>query len=388
MTIDTPSRATIDDASVNKLLERARREVDEGLLPSVQIALALHGEIVAEEAFGDATVDTRYCIFSATKPFVASVIWTLMAEGEVDVTRKVADYFPEFAADDEANATGATGKPDITVEQVMLHTSGFPHAPLGPPAWSDRAARVERMSRWRLNWEPGTRYEYHPTAAHWVLAEIIDRVTGGDYCDEVENRITGPAGLPRILGLAPDQQEGIADLVLVGEPATPDELEAAFGVRELPATEVTDDVVMRFNDAAVRSVGVPGGGGFARARDLALFYQELLHNSHGIWDPEILADATGRVRNHLPDPAGVPANRALGLIVAGDDGMSNIRGMGRTVSPRTFGHNGAGGQLAWVDPASGLSLGYTTNGYDRHEVREPRRGTAISSLAAVCANVD
>jgi CubicO group peptidase (beta-lactamase class C family) len=80
-----------------------------------------------------------------------------------------------------------------------------------------------------------------------------------------------------------------------------------------------------------------------------------------------------------------PASRSLGLLVAGDDGMANVRGLGRTVSPRAFGHNGAGGQLAWADPATGLSLGYVTNGYDRHEVRQPRRGTAISSLAAVCA---
>ena len=74
-----------------------------------------------------------------------------------------------------------------------------------------------------------------------------------------------------------------------------------------------------------------------------------------------------------------------GVILAGDDGLANMRGLGRTVSPGAFGHNGAGGQLAWADPATGLSLGYVTNGYDRHEIREPRRGTAISSLAAVCA---
>ncbi len=240
------------------------------------------------------------------------------------------------------------------------------------------------MASWRLNWEPGTRFEYHPTAAHWVLAEIIDAVTGQDYRDVVEERVTAPAGLPRIVGLPKDNQGNIADLVLVGEPATPDELEATFGVRELPATEVNDDLVMRFNDPEVREVGVPGGGGFARARDLALFYQELLHNTAGIWDPAILADGTGTVRNNLLDPMGVPANRSLGLILAGDDGMANIRGMGRTVSAGAFGHNGAGGQLAWADPSTGLSLGYVTNGYDRHEIRQPRRGTSISSLAGAC----
>ena len=98
----------------------------------------------------------------------------------------------------------------------------------------------------------------------------------------------------------------------------------------------------------------------------------------------MLAQGTGEVRSRLPDPMKVPANRSIGLILAGDDGFSSARGLGRTVSAGAFGHNGAGGQLAWADPATGLSLGYTTNGYDRHEVRQPKRGAAIASFAGLC----
>lgn len=366
----------LDDAKVTALLERAAREVDEGLLPGCQIALGLDGEIVAFETFGDASASDRYCIFSATKPFVASTVWTLLAEGHIELHDRIDDLVPGF---------GDNGKEAITVEQVMLHTSGFPHAPMGPPAWNDPEARLHKMSTWRCNWEPGTRFEYHPSAAHWVLAAIIDGVTGGDYRDVIQERITDPIGLPRIVGVALDAQDDLRDLVLVGEHATPDELEAAFGVRQLPATEVTDDAVLNFNLPATRAVGVPGGGGFATAADLALFYQHLLHDPLGLWDPEWRRIGTAEVRNMLPDPMGVPASRALGLIVAGDDGMSHLRGMGRTVSAAAFGHNGAGGQLAWADPATGLSLGYVTNGYDVHEVRQPRRGSAIGSIAAGCA---
>ena len=369
--------ATLNQNNVDQLLQRVHREVDEGLLPSCQVALGFEGEIVAEAVVGDATLASRYVIFSATKPFVTSTVWTLIVDGLIDVTEPVITYFPEF---------GAEGKQSITVEQVMLHTSGFPHAPMGPATWTDRDARKTKMASWRLNWEPGTRFEYHPSSAHWVLAEIIEAVTGNDFRDEVERRVTQPAGLPRIVGIPQSDQEGIEDLVLVGDPATPDELEATFGGRELPASEVNDDAILRFNDADVREVGMPGGGGVSRARDLAMFYQELLHNTAGIWPSVDLADWTGRVRNSLPDPMGVPANRSLGLILAGDDGKSNIRGLGRTVSPAAFGHNGAGGQLAWVDPATGLSLGYVTNGYDRHEIRQPRRGSSIGTLAAQCAS--
>lgn len=364
-------------SKVDELLARARREVDAGLLPSCQVALAHGGELVAFEAFGDATVDTTYCVFSATKAFVAGVVWQLIGEGAVDIDAKVADVIPEF---------GTNGKDVVTIEQVMLHTSGFPHAPLSAAVWGRREDRVARFSAWRLNWEPGTRHEYHPTSAHWVLAEIIDRLTGGDYREEVRKRIAEPLGLRFRLGVPVDEQADVAELQLVGDEASGDELEAAFGVRSLPVGEVTDDALMGFNDPATRAVGVPGGGGIGRAADLALYYQALLDDRLGLWDPGVLADVTGNVRNRLPDPLfGVPANRSLGLILAGDDGGSAQRGFGRTVSPGTFGHNGAGGQLAWGDPGTGLSLGYVTNGLDRNVLREGRRGVAINSIAGSCA---
>ena len=79
----------------------------------------------------------------------------------------------------------------------------------------------------------------------------------------------------------------------------------------------------------------------------------------------------------------MPANRALSIVVAGDDGQSSMRGMGHTVSPRAFGHNGAGGQIAYADPANGTSFCWFTNGMDRHLLREWRRAAGIASKAGV-----
>jgi CubicO group peptidase (beta-lactamase class C family) len=99
----------------------------------------------------------------------------------------------------------------------------------------------------------------------------------------------------------------------------------------------------------------------------------------------VLTDVTTVVRNTFPDPMlRTPANRSRGLVLAGDDGKSNLRGMGHTVSPGAFGHNGAAGQIAWADPATGLSFGYLTDGLDQHFIREHRRTSALASLAAVC----
>src|SRR5439155_815268 len=78
------------------------------------------------------------------------------------------------------------------------------------------------------------------------------------------------------------------------------------------------------------------------------------------------------------------ANRTRGMVVAGDDGKSAFRGFGRTVSGRTFGHMGAGGQVAWADPETGLSFCYLTNGVDADLLRSGRRGTSLSSKAGIC----
>jgi CubicO group peptidase (beta-lactamase class C family) len=363
----------MDTSDFGPLLDRAHREIDAGLLPACQLAVARNGEIELFETIGDATESTRFVVYSATKAFVAGAMWILIGEGAVDIGKPVAEYIPEFATN---------GKDVITVEQVMLHTSGFPHAPLGPPAWWTRDGRVEQFASWKLNWEPGSAYEYHPTSAHWVLVEIIDRVTGTDYRDYIEQRVSRPAGLDRrVLGIAEDDQEDIATVVSVGEQAGPEELEAAFGIRELPVGEVTPEALLMFNQPRVRSLGVPGGGGVMRATDLAIYYQALLHNEAGVWKPDVLADATQSVRNNLPDRwTRIPANRALGVIVSGTDG--HLRGFGKTQSPRTFGHNGAGGQIAWADPESGISFAYLTNGLDEHVLRQARRGVALSSIAA------
>jgi CubicO group peptidase (beta-lactamase class C family) len=364
----------IEKSAVGKLVDRVRREVDDGLLPSAQVALGYEGELVHAETFGDATGDTRYVVYSATKAFVAGAMWALIGDGVVDVSLPVTTYVPEF---------GSNGKDAITVEQVMLHTSGFPTAPLAPVDGDTSAGRTAAFAKWRLNWEPGSTFEYHPTSAHWVLAEIIERVTGSDYRDVVEARVTTPAGLPRVLG---GVSHPAAELIVVGEPATADELEAAFGVREIDVGEVTTVALVGFNDPAVQRVGVPGGGGVMRAADLALYYQAVLRNPGEMWRPEVIADVRTNVRNRLADRVtGLPANRTLGLVQAGGDGLSHMRGMGRTVSAGAIGHNGAKGQIAWADPATGLSFGFCTNGLDEHMVREARRTTALASLAGICA---
>jgi len=377
-----PADVGLDQQRVDDLVARAHREVDDGLLPSCQLALAKDGKLVVSTTIGDAAPQSRYVIFSCTKGLTAGAIWLLMSDGVLDVTTRVAEIVPEF---------GTNGKDVITVEQLLTHTSGFPQAPLDLATITTRDGRVQQFGKWRLNWEPGSRFEYHPTSAHWVLGEIIHQLSGQDIRTFFDERISKPLGLRSLkVGEPADRQGDINRLVGVGEPPTPEELEKATGIPDIDLSsmvgEVTQDLLLGFNRPVVREQSAPGAGGISTAADLALYYQGLLLNPGRLWDPDVLADGTGNVRCDLPDPLrGNPVHRSLGLTIAGDPPNALLRGFGHGQSPRTFGHDGAGGQIAWADPDSGLSFCYLTNGLDAHIIREARRKIGLSSRAVACA---
>ena len=50
----------LSQEKLDALLARARREVDDGLLPASQVAVGYRGEVVAFQAAGDATTSTRF----------------------------------------------------------------------------------------------------------------------------------------------------------------------------------------------------------------------------------------------------------------------------------------------------------------------------------------
>ncbi|MCY4664445.1 MAG: serine hydrolase [Acidimicrobiaceae bacterium] len=363
----------IDGKAVSALIERARRDVDSGLLPAAQFALALQGEIVVSEALGDCTPGTRFHIYSAIKPSVALTAMELAVEGRFEITAPVSDVLPSF---------GGNGKGAITVSQVLLHAGGFPYAPLGRTETTDRAARLSAYASWRTDWEPGTRFEYHALSAHWVLADIITEVTGRPYADVIAERVMEPAGCSRWLGIGIDDQADVADVVPVGSEPTADEL-AALGLEALPGG-VGEEMLTVFNRPWLRAAGVPGGGGIASAGEMARWYQAVLHNTDGFLRRDVRADAVA-VRQRHPDWTGTPANRSHAFVLAGGDGKAGMRGHGQGASAEAFGHGGAAGQIAWADPTTGVSFAYLTNGLDRNDLASARRRVALATKALACA---
>lgn len=376
----SPEAVGVDPSKLAAVVARVRQEVDDGVLPSAQIAVAREGKLALFETFGDATNESLYCVFSSTKAITSAAAWLLIESGDLSVDERVADIVPEF---------GTNGKDVVTVEQLFLHTAGFPSAPFRPTDWFDRNRRLGRFAQWRLNWEPGSRFEYHPSSSMWVIAEIIERRSGRDFVEFVRAEIAEPLGLEDMyVGLPAEQNGRVAEIVHSGEPMSSADY-ARLGIPEPPVTEVTEDAILSFNRPEVRAAPTAGGGGIMTAADLALFYQALIHGGSAagrrVWRDDTLQMARQVRSGDLRDPyAGHPVNRGLGIVIAGDKGR-NLRGFGHHNSPLAFGHGGAGGQIAWGDPETGVSIGYCTNGHDRNPLRLGRRGVSISNRVAEVA---
>ena len=370
---------TLDRSAVDALLARARRDVDDGLLPACQVALALDGEVLVHEVFGDAGVDTRFTIFSATKPFIASLVWQLLADGALRPEQPVHDVIPEF---------GSHGKDAVTLDHVLLHTSGFPRAPLGP--LGGRPTRGAGPPS-RLAAQLGGRAPATSTTPPLPTGSSPSSCTpspGSTTPRRSARRVLEPLGLTQFaLGPA------------VGDAGATSPTSCSWASRPRPMSSRRPWASARSTSA--RSPTRRCCSSTSRPRARWACPEAVACRRPPTWRPSTRRSSTTRracgTRPCSPMPrgwcgtpsptrcSGFPINRTRGLIVAGDDGRANLRGLGRTVSPAAFGHNGAAGQVAWADPATGLSFCYLTNGRDLHLLREHRRTTAVASLAAVCA---
>jgi CubicO group peptidase (beta-lactamase class C family) len=337
-----PEEAGVDPRRLALFLQRVRLEVEAGALPSAQAAVACNGRLVAFETYGDSSPEKRYILQSVGRTVVAAAVWKVMSDGLLDVAERVADIVPEFATN---------GKEVVTIGQVLTHTAGFPFAPLGYPKMLNREKRLQTFARWRLDWEPGSRLQFHLTGAAWVIAEVVERKTGMPFAEYLRTAIVEPLGLGLLLPV-PAERFGSDLAVPVAIDRTSDDEEVdPWGPWYLANPEVL-------------AAGEPSHSIAGTAADVALLFQALVHS--GLWAPEVIAEAT---RIHVSDkPWGEKmyggsdevANVALFCTVSGEIGGP---GTPRTGSPATFGNGGAPCQLGFMDPEAGTSFAFLTNGY-------------------------
>jgi CubicO group peptidase (beta-lactamase class C family) len=333
---------------IERLAALIEQHIAQGRYPGCQIALARHGRLVMQRSFGSARIEpqavscddrTLWLLYSNTKVIVAVALWQLLEQGLLRFTDRVSAYLPGFARH---------GKRDITLFQVITHQGGFPNAELPAHAWLDHAAMREAVCDFTLEWTPGSRIAYHGLSAHWVLASVIEVITGRDYRDHIREAVLGPLGLADELtvGLSPQQDARAAQMYV----PQPDGLGAVL---------LSDS-----NSEVWRRAGAPGGGAYGSARAMVALYQMMLAGGElggtRILSPRTLGYA---IRNWTGDRVdefmGMPMNRGLGPHLRGH--APTIRGLGALAPADAFGHGGVGTSYCWADPASGVSFAYITN---------------------------
>jgi CubicO group peptidase (beta-lactamase class C family) len=77
---------TLSATGLHALTHRIHIELESGNITAAQLALGLDGEVVHFEAFGGATTNDRFVIFSATKAVVAMALLPHFADGSLELT--------------------------------------------------------------------------------------------------------------------------------------------------------------------------------------------------------------------------------------------------------------------------------------------------------------
>jgi CubicO group peptidase (beta-lactamase class C family) len=130
------------------------------------------------------TPGTIFDIGSITKTFTTNAILQLASEGRLGVHDSLRRFFPDAPPD----------KQDITLHQLMTHTSGIEDPPIGDydPVTLDSLRKVV-FARPLLS-RPGTGYNYS-NAGITLLAMVIARVTAMDFETFLRERLLLPSSL-------------------------------------------------------------------------------------------------------------------------------------------------------------------------------------------------
>jgi CubicO group peptidase (beta-lactamase class C family) len=275
------------------------------------------------------TADTIFDLASLTKPLVVgTLVQWLVEHGRLSLSDRAVKYLPEFSVRD---------KERVTIEQLLLHTSGLPPSnSLNDFKHGPEKARALTLGGW-LEKYSGREFIYSDIG-YIALGELIENITGERLDRTAERVLWGPLGM-RDTRYCP---------TLCDDPRiAPTELNYGWAKNPIRG-EPSDTRVFRLG-------GVAGNAGlFASADDIARFSRMLLGG--GELDGARVLSAQS-VRDMLLPRAVPKARRALGWDVS--SGFSS--GRGHLLSDQAVGHSGYTGTSLWIDPGKDLFIIFLSN---------------------------
>ncbi len=320
-----------------------------------QLRVERHGVVALDAAWG-CDPGALFWLFSASKPFIAVLVFRYVERGMLRLDAPVADYWPEF---------GDNGKQNITVRQVLQHRTGMPTAgsALGDAlAMSNWRRSVERIERAAPKLDPDRGPAYQFLIYGFLLGELLQRVAGRPVEELLREQLLEPLGLHDTFVGLPDAEWPRHIPVHV----------------DGPGGGIAQSVL---NRQVTRAAVIPSAGISTTAADIGVFYRALLDDRAGLGPgllrPETLATALVPSNERQMDVfARAPIRWSAGFQLGGVRWGSRTGPMGRLSSPLAFGHNGSNCCLAWADPERDLVVSYLTD-------RVPRSGPGIRQLAKV-----
>ncbi len=273
--------------------------------------------------------DTIFQVMSMTKPVTATAIMILVQEGRLSLRAPIEQILPEFKS---LQFNGKHVSP--TVQQVLSHTAGFSSDSPGGMEDEVRASLtladfVGRIAKEPLLTEPGANYRYSGVG-YAVLGRIVEVVSGKNLEDFFQNRIFKPLKMTDTTLFIPNSK-----------------------ISRLAAVYVySQGELSRLPGDPARSGAIfagPAGGLYSTARDMWAFFQCLANNGE-LNGARILSPAavetmstvqTGNLLTGSTDASGY----GFGLIInKAPSSTLTLNSIG------SFGHSGAFGTQAWINP--------------------------------------
>jgi CubicO group peptidase (beta-lactamase class C family) len=304
-------------------------------------AVARHGTLAWLEPVGQQDVAAGtpmtersiFRIYSMTKSVTAVAAMMLQEGGRFQLDDPVSKYLPEFAGVAVRSADGPARKParDVTVRDLMLHTSGLEHRTsenyrraavrsrdIALPQFVANIVRVPLME------DPGTRFRYSEGTT--VLGRLVEIWSGRPLDVFFRDRIFRPLGMADTGFWVDDSQR--PRLATVYAPA------AGGGIAPIEIEEVPFTAKPALLEGAVGLVSsVP---------DYLRFCQMLLNGGELDGVRLLRRDTVAMMtRNDLSAPVLAARGGAMGW------GLANLN---VALATGEYGWDGTAGTIFWIDP--------------------------------------